>query len=64
MGHVERRIELAFQFLADVLEDPSLLDKMPDRALGGLGDAGDPELRTESAELLKKATAEANLPSG
>ncbi len=61
-------MELAFQFLADVLkdpcEDPSLLDQMPDRALGGLGDAGDPELRTESAELLKKAPAEATLPSG
>jgi hypothetical protein len=52
MGDVERRIETAFDFLRATLDNPELLELLPNEAVIGLGDDKDAAFTKRSGKLL------------
>ncbi len=53
---VTKNLDYAFTFLAAVLEDPSLLDRIPDGTNVMLFPAGDPELAEANQHVVDRAT--------
>jgi len=55
MGDVERRIDLAFDLLVEIVKDPTLAEAIPDEAIVGVGDEADPTFTEKSRKLLRNA---------
>jgi len=58
MGDVERRIDLAFDLLVEIVKDPTLAEAIPDEAIVGVGDEADPTFTEKSRKLLSNARLE------
>ena len=60
--NIQRRIDLTFEFVNAAVNNPDLLDAIPDEAIIGMGDAEDPELTAETRALVDKACKASSLP--
>ena len=55
MSEVERRIDLAFEFVAAALHDPRLIDMILDQALVALGENDNAPFTADATVLLQRA---------
>lgn len=64
MSSTRRRLELAFAFIDDMIEEPSRLAKLSEYAAFGLSIEDDPVMTAESVEMLRQADLPKGAPRG